>query len=144
MPSAPKRPCTYPGCPELTLNGRCEKHKRQELKDIDRQRGNANARGYDYRWQLARSSFLNKHPLCTECHRNGMVVAAAVVDHITPHRGDRKLFWDVGNWQSLCEMHHDSKTMREKNIGGVVKTKNGLVPRPGPPAIASFRFGDDS
>lgn len=24
---------------------------------------------------------------------------ATVVDHITPHRGDKKLFWDEGNLQ---------------------------------------------
>ncbi len=36
-----------------------------------------------------------------------------VVDHIKPHRGDRKLFWDRGNWQPLCEHHHNVKTMTE-------------------------------
>lgn len=36
-----------------------------------------------------------------------------VVDHIVPHRGDQKLFWDRGNWQPLCEHHHNVKTMTE-------------------------------
>lgn len=26
-----------------------------------------------------------------------------LVDHIIPHRGDQKLFWDTTNWQSACE-----------------------------------------
>ena len=38
---------------------------------------------------------------------------ATVVDHIKPHRGDKKLFWDRGNWQPLCEHHHNVKTMTE-------------------------------
>lgn len=36
-----------------------------------------------------------------------------VVDHIKPHRGDQKLFWDRRNWQPLCEHHHNVKTMTE-------------------------------
>lgn len=27
MPKKPKRPCFYPGCPELTDNMYCERHK---------------------------------------------------------------------------------------------------------------------
>lgn len=38
---------------------------------------------------------------------------ATVVDHIVPHRGDQKLFWDRSNWQPLCEHHHNVKTMTE-------------------------------
>ena len=35
------------------------------------------------------------------------------LDHIIPHRGDRRLFWDRNNWQALCKSCHDSKTMTE-------------------------------
>ena len=35
------------------------------------------------------------------------------VDHIIPHRGDQKLFWDKSNWQALCHRHHSMKTRRE-------------------------------
>lgn len=38
---------------------------------------------------------------------------ATVVDHIVPHRGDDRLFWDEENWQALCKNCHDSKTMTE-------------------------------
>ena len=41
------------------------------------------------------------------------ITPATVVDHIKPHHGDQRLFWDVGNWQSLCKAHHDSKTATE-------------------------------
>ena len=43
----------------------------------------------------------------------GRLVKASVVDHIIPHRGDAKLFWDESNWQSLCKSCHDHKTMTE-------------------------------
>jgi len=46
------------------------------------------------------------------------VVAATVVDHITPHRGDMTLFWDKSNWQSLCKRCHDSHKQRLEK-GGV-------------------------
>jgi len=54
--------------------------------------------------------FLREHPLCVYCHREGMIVAASVVDHIQPHRGNYDLFWDSDNWQPLCKRHHDEKT----------------------------------
>jgi 5-methylcytosine-specific restriction protein A len=38
---------------------------------------------------------------------------ANVVDHVVPHRGNYDLFWDEGNWQSLCEECHNTKTAAE-------------------------------
>lgn len=32
---------------------------------------------------------------------------SAVVDHIKPHRGDPKLFWDPANLQSVSKGYHD-------------------------------------
>ena len=73
------------------------------------------SRGYGYRWQKARESYLNKHPLCTMCQQVGRVTAATVVDHKVPHRGDSQLFWDQGNWQPLCaECHSSTKQRMEK------------------------------
>jgi 5-methylcytosine-specific restriction protein A len=53
------------------------------------------------------------HPLCEECKRNGRLTPATVVDHITPHKGNRELFWDESNWQALCKSCHDRKTAKE-------------------------------
>lgn len=71
------------------------------------------ARGYGSKWQTARAAFLKKHPLCCRCAETGHVVAATVVDHIEPHRGDKALFWDRSNWQPLCKTCHDRKTATE-------------------------------
>ena len=46
-------------------------------------------------------------------NEEGHITMATVVDHIKPHRGDHKLFWDRSNWQPLCEHHHNVKTMTE-------------------------------
>lgn len=93
--------------------GRCPAHKAIERKQFDRERGSAHERGYTSAWQRARLGWLRNHPLCVQCERVGTVEVATVVDHIVPHRGDKALFWDSNNWQSLCKLHHDSKTARE-------------------------------
>lgn len=71
-------------------------------------------RGYDYKWQKAREQYLRDNPLCVYCDRNGLTVAANVVDHRIPHRGDQQLFWDQDNWQSLCKPCHDSVKQAEE------------------------------
>lgn len=73
------------------------------------------ARGYGYRWQQARERFLAEHPLCVMCSREGRVTAATVVDHVVPHRGDERLFWDRSNWQPLCKAHHDGAKQRAEH-----------------------------
>ncbi|RON90363.1 HNH endonuclease [Pseudomonas fluorescens] len=72
-------------------------------------------RGYGYKWQKARAGWLEQHPLCVYCERNGRVTAATVVDHSTPHRGDMALFWDRTKWVSLCTNCHSSVKQREEN-----------------------------
>ena len=115
MPTAAPRPCTAPGCGKLVRDGsgRCDAHKRLEQKANDARRGTAHERGYTGAWQKAREAWLRKHPLCTRHEARGEIVAATVVDHIRPHRGDRELFWDGTNWQSLCKRCHDVKTASE-------------------------------
>ena len=109
MPSMPKRPCRYPGCPNFCEFGTfCEDHRREWSTDAIR--GGSAARGYDSRWRAARKLYLQKNPLCVKCRENGRLEPATVIDHIIPHRGDPKLFWDQDNWQALCKACHDKKT----------------------------------
>ena len=109
MPRTPKRPCRYPGCPNLCEKGiYCKEHRKEWSHEA--LRGGASARGYDARWQKARAAYLKRRPLCAECQKNGALTPATVVDHIIPHRGDRSLFWDERNWQPLCKGCHDRKT----------------------------------
>lgn len=60
--------------------------------------------------------WLKRHPLCRLCLDVGVTTAARIVDHVTPHRGSARLFWDQRNWQSLCKHCHDSvKQKIERN-----------------------------
>jgi 5-methylcytosine-specific restriction protein A len=85
--------------------------------ELDRQRPSAAHRGYGGRWRRARLAFLTRHPLCASCQALRRVVPATVVDHLVPHRGDQRLFWDKRNWQGLCKSCHDAKTAREGRWG---------------------------
>ncbi len=39
------------------------------------------------------------------------------VDHVTPHKGDPKMFWE-GPFQALCASCHSKKTVEEMGRGG--------------------------
>jgi 5-methylcytosine-specific restriction protein A len=88
-------------------------HLVQARTESESRRGSAHERGYSAAWRKARWHFLRAHPLCAEHQRSGQLVAASVVDHIVPHRGDKDRFWMRSNWQPLCKPCHDSKTARE-------------------------------
>ena len=125
MPRKPLSICATPGCRELTRDSHCPKHKpeaearrreqkNKRFKKYDKARGSAHARGYDSRWQKASKAYLRKHPYCVRhLEEQGVHVKADVVDHIIPHKGDKQLFWDKNNWQSLCESCHNRKTRTE-------------------------------
>jgi hypothetical protein len=51
------------------------------------------------------------------CEKRGMTVIGTVVDHKIPHRGNEVLFWDQGNWQTLCKLCHDSAKQIKENSG---------------------------
>jgi 5-methylcytosine-specific restriction endonuclease McrA len=74
--------------------------------EADKRRPNATERGYDSKWQKESKAFLalpaNRHCACG-CGRN-----ANVVDHIVPHKGDMRLFWNRKNWQPLNSHCHNS------------------------------------
>lgn len=90
-------------------------------------RASANERGYTWRWTKARNTFLLRNPLCRIHEQRGQVVAATVVDHIIPHKGDQALFWDTSNWQSLCKRCHDStKQAEERGTLRVGCTSSGV------------------
>ena len=74
-------------------------------------------RGYGRQWSRARVAHLQKHPLCRMCLMSGHTRAADVVDHIKPHKGDKALFWDSSNWQSLCTSCHSGAKQQIENSG---------------------------
>lgn len=52
-----------------------------------------------------------------------LIYEAKVVDHIIPHKGDTRLFWDEGTHQSLCKRYHDKKAATKDGGFGRKRTK---------------------
>ena len=88
---------------------------KNELRTSWRDGKSSTQRGYGYKWQQYRLKFLRLNPLCIYCERQGLVTEATVVDHIKPHKGDKTLFWDTNNHQSLCASCHSSVKQSEEN-----------------------------
>ena len=106
MPLQPLRCCTYPGCPTLVTEGRCERHPYP--RKVYRDRPSASARGYGPDWQRKRAEYLSNNPRCEiEAKCDG--ARAREVDHIKPlSQGGERL--DDANLQSACKPCHSWKT----------------------------------
>jgi len=114
MPWKPKKPCTWPGCPELTDRGRCEEHRKQAAQEYDRSRCDDEMRRfYNSRaWRRVSKLHIQDESLCRACMAEGRLVPAVMTDHIAPIKqgGDR---WDERNLQSLCQSCHSRKSAEE-------------------------------
>ena len=112
MPTLPKRPCSVPGCSNYALRGtgRCAEHTRMQPSELRKEIDLLYKTG---RWRRLRADQLRTEPLCAECLREGRLTDATECDHIIPHKGDKRLFFDRKNLQSLCKKHHSAKTARE-------------------------------
>lgn len=124
----PKSPCRHPGCYTLTSQTYCEIHKALHQRSVIHQgqtgqRESAAKRGYGRTWRQERTQYLIDHPWCVICMRSGRHEPATEVDHVIPHKGDKKLFWDRKNWQALCHRCHSEKTARED--GGFGRAPQG-------------------
>lgn len=110
MPMKPPRICR---CGALVPFGaRCDcmvAADRERKARHDAKRPTSSQRGYTGAWDKARAGFLAAHPRCRYCGK-----AATVVDHKTPHKGDKALFWDRNNWQALCAPCHNGAKQREE------------------------------
>lgn len=111
MSGKPPRLCGQCGTVH-SLDVRCARQVEQDRARRarhDQHRPSARERGYDTAWDKARAAFLAAHPWCYGCGQK-----ATTVDHVIPHRGDHRLFWDKSNWQPLCNRCHNSHKQREE------------------------------
>ena len=101
MPTAPLRPCSFPGCPSLVSGGgSCPIHRR----------GSAASRGYGAAHRRLRVVQLRREPWCRDCGAR-----ATVADHIVPRSlGGAD---DLTNLQSLCTSCHNRKTRLDGSSG---------------------------
>jgi 5-methylcytosine-specific restriction protein A len=112
MPYRPKRPCSYPGCPNLTDGRFCEQHEKEEAKRYEKyDRDPAVKKRYNRTWKRIRDRYIAAHPLCERCERNGRITPAMEVHHIKPlSQGGCN---DFANLMSLCTPCHSEITAKE-------------------------------
>lgn len=68
-------------------------------------------------WQQIRARRLAIEPCCRFCAEAGVRTQATTVDHVQRHCGNRVLFFDLLNTQSLCKPCHDSTKQAEEARG---------------------------
>ena len=97
----------------LATGQRCQhsiKRDQERKARHDAQRPSARERGYTSKWETERKAYLASHTSCTRCGN-----PSTIVHHKTPHKGDRKLFWQRSNWEAVCKPCHDGPIQsREK------------------------------
>ena len=105
MPTKPKRPCSYPGCPKLTDKQYCAEHEGVARKSYDKyERSHDVNKTYGRAWKRIRDQYVSIHPLCEMCQKEGRLVAADEVHHKLPiSKGGTH---DLSNLMSLCKSCH--------------------------------------
>lgn len=66
------------------------------------------------RWRQLRWEVLTRDGFRCQMAGCGVMAPEMVCDHVRPHRGDERLFWDVTNLQALCKPCHDGRKQREE------------------------------
>lgn len=107
----PLKPCTTPGCPLRSTEGRCDTCRRRQRRNLNHQRERWTEL-YGADWPATRLEYLVRHPRCTLCPRQ-----ASIADHhprgirllrkhgiLYPHQ-DRYL-------RPLCKRCHDKESAR--------------------------------
>ena len=85
MPYKPKRPCSFPGCPNLTDGRFCSEHERLENKRYEKyDRNPETKRRYGRAWKRIRDKYVQQHPFCELCYKKGLLVETEQVHHIKP------------------------------------------------------------
>lgn len=109
MPRKPKRPCSYPGCPNLTDDRYCESHKSLVDRNYNKYQRDPNSnKRYGRSWKRIRDRYIKAHPLCEECEKYGRLTTAEEVHHILPlSKGGGN---EPENLMSLCKSCHSRIT----------------------------------
>ena len=140
------RPCSTPGCPELTPCGPCEQHRRARQREHDERRGTTTARGYDADHRRLRVLCFERDGWrCVDCGWEPQIIRAKRLggiempspsvaleglriaficgerhlhaDHQIPIEEQPDLRLDLNNLRTRCDACHRAKTRRE-SVGG--------------------------
>ena len=107
MPRKPKRPCGHQGCPNLTNEYYCDKHRKEYAKHYNHfERDPKTAERYGGAWRKIRAKFLAAYPLCELCKQSGKYVPADTVRRKCKVADSGMNDWS--NLQALCRLCHSS------------------------------------
>ena len=85
MPKKPKRPCSHPGCPNLTDGRFCEEHEKLANQNYEKYGRNKDSKRRSGRaWKRIRDKYVSQHPFCEVCDERGILVEAEEVHHKKP------------------------------------------------------------
>jgi 5-methylcytosine-specific restriction protein A len=121
VPSAPLKPCSYPGCGRLVQPSerRCHLHSAQEQRQYDREQRSPEVVAFYHSRFWRRLSVACKERargLCEECNRSGAYNTGCQADHIVPReQGGAD---DLDNLQWLCRSCHSRKSAEEGSRWG--------------------------
>ncbi len=105
MPRMPKKPCAFPGCPNLTDGTYCEEHKKIIAQQYEKNgRDKKHGKRYGKNWQRIRRAYVAAHPLCERCAAQGRYVPVEEVHHVVPLADGGTNDWD--NLMGLCRRCH--------------------------------------
>ena len=105
VPSKPKKPCAYPGCPALVPGRYCEEHARKVNSDYEKfSRDKQTKRRYGRAWKRIRDKYASEHPFCELCFERGLAVPVEEIHHKKPlSEGGTH---DRSNLIALCKSCH--------------------------------------
>ena len=113
MPTKPKRPCRYPGCPRLADGVYCEEHAKAMNTHYEHfSRGYDSNERYNSTWRKIRNRYIKQHPLCEQCLTDGRCVPAVLVHHRVPLGSGGTN--EINNLLSLCYSCHERIHKRGK------------------------------
>ena len=121
MPRKPKRPCSWPGCPNLTEGRFCEEHQKEENRRYEKYgRDPAVRRRYGRAWKRIRDKYASEHPLCEQCLKEGRYVKTEEIHHKLPlSQGGTH---ERSNLIALCRSCHGPamrRSMRRMETAGI-------------------------
>lgn len=113
------KPCSEPGCPELTAHGGCcaahRSRRRQQHEETTA------ARGYGAAHRRWRKAVLARDPQCVDCLAEGRSTPATDADHIDGDPFNRQL----DNGRGLCRRCHNGRTHGRQRQGERPAQKTG-------------------
>ncbi len=119
-----RKSCSAPLCPTVHTNpgSYCDKHRKPIAAKIQADKPSMRYHSiYDVKWRKESKAYLRTHPVCVceECRGLYRPLPSNIVDHIVPHKGDIKVFWDKENWQAMNRVCHGRKTAEKEGRWGI-------------------------